>query len=332
MKKRVTMRDVADLSGVSPMTVSYVVNNNPRVAPDTRARVKEAAEQLGYRLDPEVSRYMRHLATRRSSRVREVLGFLHLADNPREQEIAMIAEVRAEQLGYGLYSVWLSEYPQNPRRITRIFEARGIKGFMVGNANRCMGALDLDWEKFSVVEMGQTLPQASMHRVIGNHYKNTLMALERMREAGYRRIGFVCPRNVCEIHLNMSQSAYLLHRENNPAMECIPPLISDPPLEREVLAEWLRNYRPDAILSTTPLTWEYLQELEIRVPKDVALVEYRDFERPDSSVAAVVENREVKVTTGIDYLAGMRQRFEVGPPDFPTVMMIEGSWRPGNSL
>jgi LacI family transcriptional regulator len=43
-----TLRDVAKLAGVSLSTVSQALNNKPSVAPETRARVLEAATTLGY--------------------------------------------------------------------------------------------------------------------------------------------------------------------------------------------------------------------------------------------------------------------------------------------
>jgi LacI family transcriptional regulator len=45
----VTIQEVADLAKVSPKTVSRVINNEPRVRIDTRARILEAIEQLNYR-------------------------------------------------------------------------------------------------------------------------------------------------------------------------------------------------------------------------------------------------------------------------------------------
>src|SRR6202453_2740162 len=45
----VTTQEVADLAKVSPKTVSRVINNEPRVRSDTRARILEAIEQLNYR-------------------------------------------------------------------------------------------------------------------------------------------------------------------------------------------------------------------------------------------------------------------------------------------
>jgi LacI family transcriptional regulator, galactose operon repressor len=45
----VTIQEVADLAKVSPKTVSRVINNEPRVRPNTRERILEAIEQLNYR-------------------------------------------------------------------------------------------------------------------------------------------------------------------------------------------------------------------------------------------------------------------------------------------
>lgn len=291
-----------------------------------------AAKELGYRMDSEVSRYMRYLATREGRRQKGVLGFLHLADNEREKEISRYAEKRAHELGYDIYSVRVSEHANNPSRISKIFAARGIKAFVIGNATRQVRSIELDWEKFAVVEMGHTLSRVAINRVIGNHFKNTQLGLRKLRLYGYQRIGFVCPSNVCQLHANMSYSAYLFQMQEISADNRIPPLIPKPPFQREALARWVRKHKPDAILTTSPFTYQYLQELGMRIPDDIGIIEYRDFERADGEIAAVVENREIKVTTSIDFLIGMEQRFETGLPKFPVVMMIDGRWQNGKSI
>ena len=43
-----TIRDVAKLAGVAPITVSRVVNNSGYVGQETRERVEAAIAQLGY--------------------------------------------------------------------------------------------------------------------------------------------------------------------------------------------------------------------------------------------------------------------------------------------
>jgi LacI family transcriptional regulator len=49
MSQRVTMSDVAQQAGVSLMTVSRVINNKGEISPETRQRVQEVIEKLGYR-------------------------------------------------------------------------------------------------------------------------------------------------------------------------------------------------------------------------------------------------------------------------------------------
>jgi LacI family transcriptional regulator len=50
-RKRATLRDVADLTGLSPAGVSYALRGQ-RVSATTAVRVRAAADQLGFRSDP----------------------------------------------------------------------------------------------------------------------------------------------------------------------------------------------------------------------------------------------------------------------------------------
>ncbi|MEU4226969.1 LacI family DNA-binding transcriptional regulator [Nonomuraea sp. NPDC026600] len=76
--KRVTRADVARVAGVSPTTVSFVLNDTPgqSIPPGTRRRVLEAVERLDYR--PHAS--ARTLAAGRSNVV--LLSIPHLSPGP----------------------------------------------------------------------------------------------------------------------------------------------------------------------------------------------------------------------------------------------------------
>jgi LacI family transcriptional regulator len=50
--KKVTIRTVAELAGVSPMSVSNVLNNTHKVRDSTRQAVMDAVKKLNYSLDP----------------------------------------------------------------------------------------------------------------------------------------------------------------------------------------------------------------------------------------------------------------------------------------
>jgi DNA-binding LacI/PurR family transcriptional regulator len=49
---RISIKDVAREAGVSVTTVSHALNDKGRLNPDTRARVREVAERLGYKPNP----------------------------------------------------------------------------------------------------------------------------------------------------------------------------------------------------------------------------------------------------------------------------------------
>lgn len=333
MNKAVSIRSIAKECGVSPMTVSFALKNNPRVAKSTRERIQKKAKALGYHSDPEVVRYMRHIASKREHRIKEVLGFIHLSgDNEREQEIGAVAEQRARDLGYGMHSVWASDFENNMKRISEIFRSRGIAAFVVGNAQIKIDTLDFDWSAFSVVELGHTIRNPPVNRVLGNHFDNSILALEKILETGYRRIAFVSPKNVCELHFNRSYSAYLFQTSSDSKAHAVTPLIFDKGLNCARFADWFKTHRPDAIYTTSELPYEYLNEMGVNIPEEVGLVEYRDSLPSNSEVSAVVEDRRVKVETGIDLLVSMKQKFEIGLPKFPIMTVVNGTWRQGSTL
>jgi LacI family transcriptional regulator len=58
-KKVITQDDVAEWAGVSRGVVSYVINNGPRdVSAETRERVLEAIQELGYRPNKHAQQFI----------------------------------------------------------------------------------------------------------------------------------------------------------------------------------------------------------------------------------------------------------------------------------
>ena len=51
MSQNVTLKDVAASAGVSPATVSYVLNGKKSISPDTKERVERAVQALGYTMN-----------------------------------------------------------------------------------------------------------------------------------------------------------------------------------------------------------------------------------------------------------------------------------------
>ena len=55
MSKRATIRDIARQAGVSKSTVARALSNAPRIAPETRLKIRTLAKKMGYRPDPVLS-------------------------------------------------------------------------------------------------------------------------------------------------------------------------------------------------------------------------------------------------------------------------------------
>jgi len=96
-KKRYTIKDIAEQSGVSLSTVSLVLNDNPRISQSTRARVLKTIERLGY----QPNRMARALAWRHTRTLAVLVPQLrHAFADVYFGEIVSGIYDRASRLGY----------------------------------------------------------------------------------------------------------------------------------------------------------------------------------------------------------------------------------------
>lgn len=121
--KRSTLRDVAELAGVSYQTVSRVINQHPNVAKQTRERVLSAIRQLDYR--PNQAAKM--LATGRSFMLQLIMFDIRYSDPLPEMIYA------ARKAGYTLLISELSPFAPEEEIRTALVEltARMIDGLII---------------------------------------------------------------------------------------------------------------------------------------------------------------------------------------------------------
>jgi LacI family transcriptional regulator len=129
-RKRVTIEDVAQAAGVSRQTVSRAINDRGEISPQTRTRVLQIAEELGYR----PSGIARGLATQRT----RTLGLI-VPDNanPFFSEIARGAEQVAYARGYNVFLCNTAEDQQRELSVLRVLEERRVDGVIL-----CSSRLD----------------------------------------------------------------------------------------------------------------------------------------------------------------------------------------------
>jgi LacI family transcriptional regulator len=95
MGSRVTIKTVAREAGVSPMTVSRVLNGHPHIADETRQNVVRVMEELGYVPD-------RNAQTMRTNKTYTIAGVIPDITNPFYPEFERGIQDIADQLDYDL--------------------------------------------------------------------------------------------------------------------------------------------------------------------------------------------------------------------------------------
>ena len=102
MKSKITIKDVAKESGFSIATVSYVINDSKKIPEDTRNKIFESINKLGY--EPNLN--ARNLV-KNESRLIGIIASMQVdnkrsifTENPFFQEFFSGVEYKAQQIGY----------------------------------------------------------------------------------------------------------------------------------------------------------------------------------------------------------------------------------------
>lgn len=189
-RKRATSHDVARLAGVSRTTVSFVLNDVPHVqiSEETRRRVLEAAEHLGYRPDAAA----RSLATKQTRTIALVLyqsADRIVGDAFLSNVVRGLTEV-AQQRGFRLLLHPFEETGKSEAYISLVLENR-IDGLIVSGPRSDDEQLPkLREDGFPVVLLGQ-LDSMGIHFVDVDNTAAAHRAVSHLIQLGHTRIGLI---------------------------------------------------------------------------------------------------------------------------------------------
>lgn len=334
---RVTIMDVARATGLSRSATAYALKDAPNISPDTRARVQAAAEKLGYRPDPLLSRLMSHL---HAGRARRYLGKIALINTDPDRDFVRItpalssffrdASARALKLGYETEEFWLHEPDRSPTRLGRMLVARGIRGLLIGDMEESGPLPDFPWESFSAVTLGYSVTNPVLPRVVPHHYRNTLLALDQVWRRGYRRPGLLTLTRQEAAMVKLHIAAFLARQLELPAVSRVA-LMNSRVMTPETIGEWFRAEKPDVILTTNYPAKLHFKEAGIRVPQDVALVSLLRWDN-ETGIAGVKPGFDRLGSVAVNQLVSLLQHDERGVPKNCTTVELEGEWMPGPSM
>lgn len=183
--KKYTLRDVAKAAGVSHMTVSRVLNNNPRVSATTREKVQKVITELGYEPDARA----RAFVTKKS----QLLGLV-VSDisNPFNAEISRGIEDKAFEMGYSLIFCSSDESPQRTEACVKHMLRTGVDGMIFTSVRLKEPAVEkLIAEGFPVVLVNRKLSSSDYHYVVCNNFLGSYTATKHLLKLGYKKIAMI---------------------------------------------------------------------------------------------------------------------------------------------
>ncbi len=189
MNQRSTIKHVAKIAGVSTQTVSRVINDRPDVSPETRARIQQIIEELGYR----PSALARSLTQQRTYTLGVVTAGLKFIGPSRT--LNGITS-KAEELGYALLLKELPRFDTNEiEPLLHTLLSRQVDGIVwavpeVGDNRRWVdsGLRELN-VPIVFLTMESNHPDLSIACV--DNYLGATMAVEHLLGQGCRRIGHI---------------------------------------------------------------------------------------------------------------------------------------------
>ena len=177
----VTRDDVARVARVSAATVSYVVNNGPRpVAPETRKRVLQAIERLGYKPNA----IARNLRLRRSATIGLIVPDTH---NPYFAEVARGVEQMASENDLTVilcHSDYKLERELHYVDVLRTERAAGVIWFPATNSPE--PGVQLDSYGMPLVVLDRTASEVQAPAVIADNFLGGYLATKHLIDLGHR--------------------------------------------------------------------------------------------------------------------------------------------------
>lgn len=354
MQSRVTLRDVAAKAGVHHTTASRALKNDPRVCAETLAKIRTLAAEMGYMPDPMLSALNAYRHANRPSQYHGTVAWVTnfptrdgwrcswgINRTPCYELYYKGAEDQLARHGYKLEEYWLQESDMTARRSSQVLLHRGIRGLLLCPLPVSRGHLSLQWEKFSAVSFGYSLLRPRLHLFSAAHFRAITSSMRQLRVRGYRRIGMVTSYATDERMDRMWTAAYRAELPTLPQSQAIPiHLYSDGKNNDSAAArkqneknflKWYRQYKPQAILTSSSPINIWLKAGGYSAPEDVAVVSAA-LQEDERQVSGIVEASREIGRAAADFLVGMLQRGEHGIPSVPQRVLLEGSWFEGTMI
>lgn len=280
--KKVSLKDIAEMTGVSTSTVSFILNGKAsemRISEALKKKVLATANRLGYQPN-QVAVSLRTGQTK-------ILGLLvEDISNNFFSLLAKTIEDEAEKFGYRVVYCSTENDDKKGQALLRMLAQRQVDGFLI---TPTLG-METDIKKLQlqhkpVVLMDRFFPGLDVPHVLVNNYGGVTTAMQHLQRQGYEKIGFI----TVDLALNQMlerENAYndAISKANGKAKPKKMVLSIETNASREdkkkLIARFIKTHKPDAVFFATNylgiLGLECLREQRMRIPEELAVVCFDD--------------------------------------------------------
>jgi DNA-binding LacI/PurR family transcriptional regulator len=309
-RSKVSLAELARRLDTTPATVSRALRNHSRISKEMCRRAAALAEELGYRRDPEISRLMKRVRTRRDIEPTATLGLLLDGSSAHEpiadayiRGVIAGATERARTLGYALNRIALREPGMSQERLDQILQTRGIHGVLIPPQLHLPEDIVLPTGDITVVAATAARAHLSYHRVFPDHYENMRLLMHVLIERGYRRIGLVTTPDIEERQRNFPRIVYEWMVREHAKLKRIPPFIAGS--SRGHLTDWWQRHGPDVLIAPDRWAMDEFQRQSANRPAPPMVLfgnRHKDFagieEQPEAIGAAAIDLLGAEVESG----------------------------------
>lgn len=338
MPHTISLRDLARRLGLSHTTVGEALRDHPRVNATTRERVKKAAAALGYRRNILAGAVMSEVRRNRVDTFKGTLAVLDLneeAERPARvtrfyRALTEGARRRAAELDFKTDAICAQSEGLSHARLRGILEARGIRGLLLLPIPQEPELLDFDWSGFSGVYTDYIIRRPGLHCVCPDHYRGMAMALDRLRELGYRRPGLVLQSWHDTRLLHRWEASFLVYQNYHDDMRRLP-LLTQHVVTEVAFKKWFRASKCDVVLAHEPEVMRWMEEEGARVPETHGFC-CLNLNNTTAPCAGLDLHPGLLGERGMELLIGQLMRNEHGVPARPTTTTIQPDWVDGPTV
>lgn len=275
--KRVTLRDIAELTGFSINTVSRALNNKEEVHTQTRVKILAAAHKLGYR----PNRLAKGLRSNKTGTIGVVVTDVA---NPFFSALVKGIARAARDLDYSIILQDSDEDYAGEEEAIQVLLAEQVDGILITPVQSQQQTIQrLAESLFPFVLVGRYFEELDTNYVIPDDYQGGFMATEHLIQMGYRRIAMVNG----PLHISSSRERFqgfsdALKKHDVPLDDSL--VVNGALTEEEgiTLSRSILNdgNRPSAIVCYSDFVafgvMKAIREIGLSIPDDIAVVGFDD--------------------------------------------------------